>query len=363
MFLYRTQLCLRFALALIFHLASHTANAGEEVVDKAEQSEKHLVSAPCVTCCQPRIVKHTPPKNPPAQNEVQRGATVNFYCDSSISVQDREPRDNGTPRSTPSAGSNESKWKNIFPELVKGLVPLLQTLLWFILSVIILKRFNSQIIGLIEALRKRIDAGDGVKAGPFELLGSLRPKTSQEQLADAEAATEEAIENNTEASDSACRDSSTTELKPEVVGRRDEKPIRPSSGRSMRSRYYMAEDLALRALQAEIGVPISRALQAGKGFSVDGFFVKDETPHIVEVKFRQSLHNPGDLKPVVERIFYKLKELGWGNARVVLVVVFDTVDQIDRVQARIQKVFRDVADVEVRCYSLEGLMIQFGIND
>lgn len=348
--------------AVFLFLASFNSNVSATEGVAARDAVSGEISKPetCLNCCPPRIKKYQPPRplnHPKTESQL---ATLNVYC----APVDSEKNGENDSRKKSGKEDDTEKPGNFIPELVKGIVPLLQTILWFILALIIIRRFYGQIVGLIEAIRARIDAGDGVKAGPLELLSSLRPKSSQEQVADADAATKEVSSGVVKESDSSGRDSSVEELDSKNAEQSKENSTSIPTSQSMRSRYFMAEDLALRALQTEIGVPISRALQAGKGFSVDGFFIKEKISNIVEVKFiRQTNHNIRELKCTLERIVFKIHELGWRNTRVILVVVFDSVRDIDAARASVLNVVHDVADIDVRCYSLEELMVKFGIKD
>ena len=63
-------------------------------------------------------------------------------------------------------------------KVVAPYVPLLQTIFWIILLVLIFFLFRGQISFLAQTINERIKSGSPVKAGPFELGASLRqPET------------------------------------------------------------------------------------------------------------------------------------------------------------------------------------------
>jgi hypothetical protein len=62
-------------------------------------------------------------------------------------------------------------------EFLKALseyVPLFQTLLWIVLIGVTMKMFYRECRGLLEAVRKRVERGSSLKAGPVELGEDLR---------------------------------------------------------------------------------------------------------------------------------------------------------------------------------------------
>ena len=149
------------------------------------------------------------------------------------------------------------------------IAPLFQTLLWVILAAGIVIRFHHQIQGLLSALQRRIEAGSALEAGPFKLGSDVKPTppAMQRERSEAELA-QIVLEQLSE---------------PAAVGvTAAPAPMAPTN---LRSRFFQAEELALRAVQTEFNAPINRQVSIGPGLQADGAFVQNDELHLVEVKF------------------------------------------------------------------------------
>lgn len=226
---------------------------------------------------------------------------------------------------------------------MKDLAPLIQTGLWVALISGIVWRYHKQIHALLEAIQKRIDSGSGIKAGPFEIAAMLQPQSPEEQKG-------KIIQ---EISD-ATKAESMPSLSPPMLEPRDD----------LRTRYFQAEDLALRAIQAEYNTPISRQLQVGRDMQFDGFFAKGGTAHIVEVKYTQRPYPKSQFLQVVNRIFAGIGRYGWRNVKVIIVVVYgDSSIDLNQEKKRLINTIEDnKVTVEIRCFSFEQLARQFGVT-
>jgi hypothetical protein len=229
---------------------------------------------------------------------------------------------------------------------MKDLAPLIQTVLWVGLIGGIVWRYSKQIHALLEAIQKRIESGSGIKAGPFEIAALLQPQNPEQQKKNI-------IQEISEA----------TEVESSVTM----PPISPStfvSRDDLRTRYFQAEDLALRAIQAEYNIPISRQLQAGRDMQFDGFFAKGGTAHIVEVKYSQRPYPTNQILQIVDRIFAGIGRYGWRNVKVIIAVVYgDSSIDLNQEKGRLLKAIEDYkVAVEIRCFSIEQLAQQFGVT-
>ena len=65
-------------------------------------------------------------------------------------------------------------------ENLQAYIPLMQTLVWPAVVLIAIYVFRSHVRACIDAIRKRIEEGGGLKAGPLE-LPPMTPATPQEQ--------------------------------------------------------------------------------------------------------------------------------------------------------------------------------------
>jgi hypothetical protein len=232
--------------------------------------------------------------------------------------------------------------------MMEQLTSLIQTCLWVGLIGTIVWRYHKPIDAILQSVNRRIEAGHGLKAGPFELtaadLKTQDPDRQREKL-DKEA--DEIIQAET----------------PPVSAQPATVPI--PAREDVRTQYVRAEDLALRAVQAEYGVPVSRQVQINAGLEFDGFFVKDGRAYIVEVKYvRGQRYLNVSFEEQIDRIIARVTRVGWRNFVLLLVVVFadSNVDPVAEAN-RLSEVAKSLGpNVEVRCYSLAALATKFGLN-
>lgn len=227
---------------------------------------------------------------------------------------------------------------------MEHIAPLIQTVLWVCLIAAALLRFHRPIYGLLEALQRRVESGSNVEAGPFKLTEQLKPQDPLTQRQKAASEVAEALELG------AVPDGNVAET---------------ASGRtaSVQAKYFQAEDLVLRAIQAEYGSTISRQVTAGADMGFDGAFVTNGRLNIVEVKFlRGPSGNVSRLRQSVERLVSAVVSYGWKNAQVILAVVFEREEEVARATELLKNITSGMSvPIVVRCYSLAELQRRFGI--
>jgi hypothetical protein len=224
---------------------------------------------------------------------------------------------------------------------MEHIAPLIQTVLWVSLIAGIVWRFNKPIFDLLVALNKRVTAGSTIKAGPFELSDQLKPQDPTKQKEKAESEVRELLQAEEETDTS--------------------QPVKNVA--TIQARYFQAEDLTLRALQAEYGITISRQLTAGADMGFDGVFVIKGQLTIIEVKYFTGKISTNKLRHSVNRITTAIERYGWGNVRIILAVVFENAEDIAKLEKRLKEeiIVSSRFWVEVRCYSLKELQENFGV--
>ncbi len=235
---------------------------------------------------------------------------------------------------------------NTIRESMEHIAPLLQTLLWVLLIGGIVLRFHTPIHGLLTALQKRIESGSNIKAGPFELSEQLRPQDPSKQREKAEIEVQEVL----------------LDAAPVQAGGPQLTPTTPAQ---IQARYFQVEDLALRAIQAEHGVTISRQVTAGPAdMGFDGVFTSNGRIHIVEVKYARSLNSLPKFKQTIERLNSTIVSYGWKNAQIILAVVFEDSIDVTKAQEMLAKV-SSVSQVPlvVKCYTYAELNWKFGVSN
>jgi len=132
----------------------------------------------------------------------------------------------------------------------------------------------------------------------------------------------------------------------------------------LKAKYFQAEDLVLRAIQAEYGATISREVTAGADMGFDGVFVTNGRLNIVEVKYlRGPSGNVSRLLPSMERLVNSIVCYSWRNAQIILAVVFEKAEEVPRATELLKRLTSEMAiPVVVRCFALAELQARFGVG-
>src|SRR5438876_842187 len=146
-------------------------------------------------------------------------------------------------------------------EYMDHIAPLLQTLLWVILIAGIVFRFNKPLHGVLTALQERIESGSTVKAGPFEISEHVKTQDPAKQKEKVERDLQEILKEQ-----------------PDSGGK---EPLKSKA--DLQTNYLLAEDLAMRAVQDQYGVPITRKVTVAPDLDFDGVFQYNGRMHLVEV--------------------------------------------------------------------------------
>jgi hypothetical protein len=227
-------------------------------------------------------------------------------------------------------------WLSLISKIAKDIVPLLQTFLWFTLISVVLLVYRKQIEALVEAIRKRVESGSGLKVGFVSIEADLHPQSPEQQAIKVKQEVTEATTTTTTAA-----------------------PVPPN----LSTRSFLAEDLALRVIQSEYGVPINRQLQAGQNMTFDGVFAKDKASYIVQVKYSRGTYSTSRALMQITQILAGITKYHWKNVTLILAVVFDDSVDLEMEQRRLSEAVKDCGVmVDVRCFSFKHLAKQFGVE-
>lgn len=224
---------------------------------------------------------------------------------------------------------------------MEHVVSLIETIIWVGLIVWLVLRFQLQIEVIVKSLRKRIDSGCTIKAGPFA-IEDLRPQPLEDQKKKVQDEIQESIERD--------------------VGSNDTKAISKEVA-IHQSDYFQAEDLALRAIQADYGVTINRQVTAGRDPGFDAAFVKDGRLHIVEVKYVPNLSSVSRFRASIERIVDSIEIYHWKNVELILAVVMANDIDIHDADAKFLQALQGIqTPVKIRPFYFGELEARFGIE-
>ena len=88
-------------------------------------------------------------------------------------------------------------------------------------------------------------------------------------------------------------------------------------------RYLQAEDLALRAVQAEYDVNVSRHVTGGADSGFDGAFAVGGRFHVIEVKYSFHTIDKHSVRNALARVVASIKGYGWRNVQIIMVLVYE----------------------------------------
>ncbi|MCZ8033118.1 MAG: hypothetical protein O9339_20670 [Rubrivivax sp.] len=217
-------------------------------------------------------------------------------------------------------------------------VPLAGTFLWVILIVGLVAWFNTPLRAILGAVHRRIEAGSTVKAGWFELSDQLRPQSQEQQRERAKIEIAEVVNQQS---------ASATEAD-------------PAARAEAASLYLQAEDLALRAVQAEFEIPLNRQVTTSGGAEFDAAFVKDRNLHVVEVKTYLGSVSTEKLRLSLARVATAAKQMGGPQTRLIVAVVLKRSDDMKANRERIELALRELPlESTLRVYSLPELRSMF----
>ncbi len=224
---------------------------------------------------------------------------------------------------------------------MEHLAPLFQTVLWVALVGGIVWRYHESVDGLLQALKRRIEQGGDLKAGPFELKGGLR---SQDRAAQSHKLTNEVRELQLE-------------------HQTEDSAVSSQQGGTIQNRYLKAEDLAMRALQAEFAVPIARQVTGGRDGGFDGAFQTTEGDYIVEVKYSYHKFTRAKVRQVFSQLVGSVQKYSWSKVRVLLVLIGESSDAFPVEERELQELVAAFPiPCTIRTYVLGDLERDFGVE-
>jgi hypothetical protein len=130
---------------------------------------------------------------------------------------------------------------------------------------------------------------------------------------------------------------------------------------SLRRHYFQAEDLALRAIQAQYGKPINRQVNLA-GLAVDGAFTIDGRLHVVEVKYSIHRMTVATIRDALDRIVTGIQRSSWKNVQVILALVLDKTSDGMLSDAELARIVSDCSvPVRIMQFELSALQSEFGV--
>jgi hypothetical protein len=223
--------------------------------------------------------------------------------------------------------------------------PLIQTILWVVLIVWLIFRYDKQIISFLKAIQDRIDKGSPLKIGSLLDIGQgIEAQDTQEMKKRFDD--EIKVPQATTAQGQAAQSSENL-----------------NQSIKLRKNYLLAEDLIMRELQSEFGAVINRSVRLG-GVELDGIFAHQGNGYGVEVKFIHSQVVTEGIISSLNRIESGLRRFGWKKFTIILALVHENENNInssfiEKIQARASDMS---AIIMIRVYTLRALEEKYGIS-
>jgi hypothetical protein len=226
---------------------------------------------------------------------------------------------------------------------MKEIVPLIQTMLWVGLIGVVLYRYHELIEGIVQSIHKRIDLGDGFRAGPLEFSPLAKPLEPEQQVRKLKEDVAQLVE-----AEDAERPQSSLPRPPDE---------------NIANQYARAEDLALREIQSEFGVPIGRQIRLAGKFPFDGAFAKDGRLYVIETKYSRTPIPRPIVQQTAGKLFTEMERRLWRNIRLIFVVVYSNSSiDLEKEKQRISDATSEHSDkIEIRCYHLKELATKYGV--
>ncbi len=131
---------------------------------------------------------------------------------------------------------------------------------------------------------------------------------------------------------------------------------------SVKSTLLLAEELALREVQSELGVQINRQVSIGVDLDLDGVFAKGGSGYGVEVKYIRKDLERSSLHPLLRNFASSLRKYNYNNFQFFLVLVTDEGAHIS--PERIENLAKYANELKVpfqhRIYKLRDLREKYG---
>lgn len=119
----------------------------------------------------------------------------------------------------------------------------------------------------------------------------------------------------------------------------------------------LMEELAVRELESVFSVSINRQVSLGADFGVDGMFLKDGDPHLVEIKYYGGRINLITIEKQLQALSIKGLRLHWKRLKIVFVMIID--EQLMRTAENFQRQFGNLSKKD----GIEIIFIPIGENE
>jgi hypothetical protein len=239
------------------------------------------------------------------------------------------------------------------------------TIPWVALISFILWRYHKPISAVILALQKRIEGGGGFKVGTIEFPASSPQEQVQKkqeevlQLLEAQASAPPNIPVDTPAQ---------TPLPQEPTIKWESSTVLSQEKRErLFAKVSEAENLAISALQAKVGVPIARNVALAPRYTADGVYEVNGELTIVEVKYITSLSQVADVVPrainQVRSAIGRMPRRDFQTAKAVIVLVASHSRLVQPLKDTVAMQYGEPAErVRFQVYSIYALRREFGLG-
>jgi len=231
-------------------------------------------------------------------------------------------------------------------EKLEPYIPLMQTLAWLTLIIIILVVFKKHLNRIIESLTKRLEEGAPIKVGGSGLEIGITPASTEEKEIKLSQEIEEDVNQK------------------ENIIKKSSKGARQLFNENIMAPYILAEEFALNKIAKELNTNIERDVKLSRTpyHVFDGVALKDQKFIAIEVKYlKNPVININNYKKFLDRInkfYHSLEAANKKYFSLIFVVVLgkENTISIDEVKANLASL-TNAFDFEInfRIYKFEEI--------
>lgn len=119
----------------------------------------------------------------------------------------------------------------------------------------------------------------------------------------------------------------------------------------------LMEELAIREIESVFSVSVNRQVSLGADVGVDGIFLKDGNPHLVEIKYYGGRINLITIEKQLQALSARALRLHWKRLKIVFVMIID--EQIMPTAENFQRQFDSLS----KTHGMEILFMPLGENE
>jgi hypothetical protein len=252
----------------------------------------------------------------------------------------------------------------VFRAFVEHWAPVVETLVWAALIVWLVRKFYRPLLKVLITIQRRIAAGHG-----FETPWLKFPAASaQDQIEKKQEEVSQLLEAQAPPAPPANAPVQTPLPQEPTIKWESSTVVSKDKRERLFARVSEAENLAINALQAKVGVPISRNVSLAPRYIADGVFEENGRLTVVEVKYITSLTLIDNIIPraihQVRSAIGRMRRRDFLTAKAVIVLVVSHSRLVQPLKDLVEMQYTEMTAERVKfeVFSLYALRREFGFG-